>query len=112
MRDDALRLADMFQAIEHIRSFTAAGSAAFYRDPKTSDAVSYELLKLGEAAANVSSAVRRAHPDVPWKKLIHLRNEMIHEYFQTELRTLWSFVTQDLDPTERALRKVSIPARG
>jgi uncharacterized protein with HEPN domain len=111
MRDDALRIADMFGAIEQIRTYISAGSATFFGDSKTSDAVAYELLKLGEAASRVSATVRRAHPEVPWRRLLRLRNEMIHEYFRTDPRTLWSFVTRELDSAERALRKVMVPVR-
>jgi uncharacterized protein with HEPN domain len=111
MKEDALRMAEMFGAIEQVRSYISGGSAAFFRGPKTSDAVAYELLKLGEAAKQVSATLRRAHPEVPWKRLISLRNEMIHEYFRTDLQTLWPFVTRELDTTERALRRVSNPTK-
>jgi uncharacterized protein with HEPN domain len=111
MRSDALRLADMLRAIELIRSYTSAGEEAFFRDPKTIDAVAYAMLTLGEAASQVSPAIRAAHPRVAWTALIRRRNQMVHEYFRTSAAVLWAFVVGELDPLERALRKVTAPVR-
>ena len=107
MRDDAVRLADMLRAIEQIRTYTAGGQSEFFRDEKTLDAVAYSLLRLGEAASQVSPELRTAHPAVPWSRLARTRNQMVHEYFRVSAATLWAFVTEDLDPLERELRKVS-----
>ena len=65
MRDDALGLSDMLEAIERIRRSTLEGEAAFYNDRKAQDAVAFELLILGEAASRVGERVRRAKPRVP-----------------------------------------------
>ena len=112
MRDDALRLADMLQALELIRSYTSAGASALFRDPKTSAALAYQVLRLGESASQVPPALRSAHPEVPWAGLLRRRNQMVHEYFRISEETLWAFVVEELDKLERALRRVSsVPRR-
>lgn len=107
MRDDVLRLADMLEALEHIRSFTVSGQAQFFADQKTQEAVAYEILKLGEAAGRVTPTFRRSHRTVPWQRLIRLRNEIVHEYFRLELEDIWEFASRELDQLERGLRAVS-----
>jgi len=104
VREDGLRLADMLEALERIRGFSSEGRTPFLTDPKTQEAVAYELLKLGEAASRLSPALHRAHPRVPWSHLIELRNEIVHEYFRVDPDTLWEFVETELDPLERVLR--------
>ncbi|MCI4318205.1 MAG: DUF86 domain-containing protein [Thermoplasmata archaeon] len=111
MRGDSLRLADMLQALERIRTFAAPGAATMLADPKTADAIAYEVLKLGEAASQLSPLLRSKHPGVPWGRLIRQRNQMVHEYFRTDEATLWKFVVHDLDPLERELRKIVVPTR-
>ncbi|MCI4370197.1 MAG: DUF86 domain-containing protein [Thermoplasmata archaeon] len=101
----------MLRSIEQIRAYTAGGEAEFFRDSKTSDAVAYELLQLGEAAVRLSVGLRAAHPEVPWSRLIRRRNQMAHEYFRISPTLLWAFVLEDLDSLERSLRKVSAPPR-
>jgi uncharacterized protein with HEPN domain len=104
VRDDSLRIVDMREAIERIRSFVTRGRSAFFGDLRTHEAVAYEVLKLGEAASRVGSAFRRAHPKVPWSRLAALRNEIIHEYFRVDLDDLWEFVDSEMGDVERLLR--------
>ena len=109
MRGDSDRIADIFEALERIRSFTSGGRVQFFSDARTHEAVAYELLKLGEAAGRVSQPYRRNHTKVPWSRLIQLRHEVVHEYFRLDLDTLWEFIETELDPLERALRALPLP---
>lgn len=106
MRDDRLRVADMLEALERIRSFVAGGRSVYFGDTKTQVAVAYEVLKLGEAANGASSEFRRSHPGVPWRRLVALRNEMVHEYFRIDVDAIWEFIETELVPLERALRGI------
>jgi uncharacterized protein with HEPN domain len=108
VREDRLRLADMLEAMEKIRGFTAGGRGTFLSDEKTQTAVGYELLKLGEAASHVSKSFRRGHAEFPWSRLIELRNEIVHEYYHLDADSLWEFVEHELDGIERVLRRLSI----
>lgn len=42
--------------------------------------VLWPLTVLGEAASHVSEDYRRLHPGIPWKRIVGLRNILIHEY--------------------------------
>ena len=42
--------------------------------------VLWPLTLLGEAAANVSDADRAAPPQITWRKIVGLRNIVIHHY--------------------------------
>lgn len=109
MRDDRLRLSDMLEALERIRGFAAGGRAAFLSDTKVNEAVAYEILKLGEAAGHLSPSFRRSHGKVPWRRLVGLRNQIIHEYFRVDPDDLWEFVAAELEGLERALRSLVPP---
>jgi uncharacterized protein with HEPN domain len=100
----------MLEALERIRGFSSGGRAVFLADQKTQEAVAYELLKLGEAANRVSRPLRTTHSEVPWSRLIGLRNEIVHEYFRIDPDALWEFVEQELDPLERGLRLLNSKA--
>lgn len=60
---------------------------------------------IGEAAAKVSSTTRDAHPDIPWKAIIAMRNRLIHAYFDINTDILWVAVTQEV-PALRARPQV------
>lgn len=106
MRADVLRLADMLESIENIRGFISGGRATFFTDEKTHEAVAYEVLKLGEAANRISPSFRRNHSAVPWKRIVALRNAVVHEYFRVDLDALWEFASKELDALERDLRRL------
>lgn len=42
-----------------------------------------ELLLIGEAANAVSPQTKAKIPNIPWKQVIGMRNQLIHGYFDT-----------------------------
>ena len=60
------------------------------------DALLYEIVVLGEAARRLSPETRAAHPDVPWREIIGMRNRLIHGYAAVDRDIIWTVVTEDL----------------
>ena len=58
---------------------------------------------LGEAAARVSDAARQRWPEIPWAKIVGLRNRLIHGYDTVDFDILWTTVVDDLPPLISAL---------
>ncbi len=67
------------------------------------DAVIRNLEIIGEASKNIPADIQEKHPEVPWKRMIGLRNIMIHEYFGVDLRIVWKIVTSNLPETRSAI---------
>lgn len=61
---------------------------------------------LGEAANRVPLEQQSAHPGIPWRRLIGLRNRLIHDYDRVDLDILWEIVTRDLPPLVEALEAI------
>lgn len=51
---------------------------------------------VGEAASRTSSALRRKHAEVSWRRMIDIRNRLIHVYFDIDLNVIWRTVTREL----------------
>jgi len=83
----------------------------FLADVQLQDAVLRRLVILGEAARRVSDAGRQAHPDLPWREMIGIRNIVVHEYDDVDLVMVWDAVTKDLPPLVKALDKLLPPPR-
>lgn len=78
----------------------------FEADGRTSRAVVFSLVILGEAAARISEATKAASPAVPWARMRGTRNRLVHEYDDIDLAVAWRIVTVELPtlmPTLRAL---------
>lgn len=76
----------------------------------TDEMLSLSLVRLleiiGEAANGVSMDFREKHPQIPWKKMIGLRNRLIHGYFDINLDIVWDTVVEDLPPLVADLEKI------
>lgn len=79
-RDEVL-LADILRyARQAARAAAGLTGADLDADPDRQSMVLWPLIALGEAAAHVSEACRAAHPDIPWRRMVGLRNVLIHDY--------------------------------
>ncbi len=61
---------------------------------------------IGEAARGISREFREAHPEVAWKKMIGIRDRLIHGYFDINLDVVWQTVTEDLPPLIAQIEKI------
>jgi len=96
MRDEKERILDILEAIERIQKYAARGRDAFEQDELIQNWIVHHLQVIGEAAANISCEFTDAHPEIPWPKIIGMRNILVHHYFGIDLNVVWSAVENDL----------------
>jgi uncharacterized protein with HEPN domain len=70
----------------------------FFKDTQCQNAVIRRLEVIGKAAGRVSVATTTKFPSLPWKKVVSMRNIMIHEYEDVDLGIVWDTVQNDLPP--------------
>jgi uncharacterized protein with HEPN domain len=51
---------------------------------------------VGEAANRVGPETCAAHPEIPWPKVVGIRNRLIHAYFDVDLDIVWKTATESL----------------
>ncbi len=95
--DDLAAVVDIVAAARQARRFIEGMDLeAFRRDPKTSSAVTLQLLIIGEASKRLSPAFHAEHPELPCSEMIRMRDRLIHHYRRTDLRQVWLTVKNDL----------------
>jgi len=107
-RDSRLYLEDMRDACERIAEHRAGGDRwAVLGDPKTRDAILWNLLILGEAAKQVPNEITERHPAVEWRRIAGFRDVLAHGYFGLDDDILWDVISnkvpQVLEAVEIAL---------
>lgn len=96
-RDIRDYLEDILDAAANAESFTKGIEyEAWVQDTRTLWATLHALFIVGEAVARIPSAVRRQHPEVPWQKIVGLRNVIAHVYFGLQLPRVWTILHEDL----------------
>ena len=109
-KDDEVRLRHMLEAAREAVSFARGRVRG---DLDTDRQLVLSLVKdieiVGEAAAQVTEAVRAQVPDIPWQVIVAMRNRLVHAYFSINLDIVWQTVQQDLPTLISQLEQVVSP---
>jgi uncharacterized protein with HEPN domain len=103
-------LAHIESAILEIKAHTAGMTwEAFAADSKTQRAVERNLQIVGDAAHKLSSALRDAHPEIPWHQVYAARNVVVHYYFGVSQKIIWNILQEDLGPLLAKVQQLLAP---
>ena len=108
-KDNALLLDILQSAIIAGRHLENIKFEDFENDIKTQDAVIRRLEIIGEASSKISSETQNTYRDLPWQKMKGMRNFLIHEYDDIDIKTVWDTVFNNLPPLIKDLKKI-LPA--
>lgn len=106
MRDDRAYLEHVLDAIGQILDYSRGGKAAFKADRRTQDAVVRNIQIIGEAAKKVSPALKAKHADIPWKRIVGMRDKVVHQYFGVNLEIVWSAVELELPALKKRIAAI------
>jgi len=77
--DDLLRLRHMRDASLEVLAFTTDRQQAdLTQDQMLFRAVTMSTGIVGEAASQISQEFREAHPEIPWREIVGMRNYLFH----------------------------------
>ncbi len=96
MRNDRERLRDILEAIDAILKYARRGKMAFESDELIQTWILHHLLILGEAATGLSDSFIEQSCHMPWRKIIGMRNILIHHYFGIDLKIVWDVDEEEL----------------
>ena len=93
MERDLGYLADVLKASRQIRKFVGEKTfEEFSQDNLTQSAVLHQFAIVGEAAGRVSTPFVVDHPELPWRKMVGMRNRVIHGYDDIDLEVVWETI--------------------
>ncbi len=96
-RDNSVYLKHILDAIEQIEEYLIDTSKdQFYQTKLIQDGVIRQLEIIGEATRSLSDDLRYQYPEVPWSKIIGMRNRMAHQYFNINLTIVWEVAKGEL----------------
>ncbi|MFO8008234.1 MAG: DUF86 domain-containing protein [Candidatus Brocadiia bacterium] len=106
MRDVEERLNDILEAIEAIERYRDRDREAFEREELIQAWFLRHLQIIGEAARAVPEEVCVLAPEVPWHKIIGMRNVLVHGYFDIDTDIVWKAATRDVPELKGAVERL------
>lgn len=93
MPRDTAHVADIIESARIARAcLTGVERDDFLRNVQLQDAVIRRIEIMGEAARRVSMQFRERHAEISWRKMIGMRNRLIHAFDLVELDLVWTTV--------------------
>jgi uncharacterized protein with HEPN domain len=106
VRDPAERLRDILEAIAAIERYAHRDRQSFEMDELVQGWFLRHLQIVGEAARAIPENVRALAPEVPWQKIIGMRNVLVHGYFDIDTEVVWTAATRDLPALKPAVERL------
>ena len=96
-RDEDLALLDvMIEALDKVGRYTSnVTTNDFMASHLIQDAVALNFLVVGEAAGDLSETTKRMAADVPWPRMVALRNRIAHGYQFVDRMTIFGLALND-----------------
>lgn len=90
---DVVRLKELLDLLDLTISRLPTDKALFLADPDKRDATALRVQAAGEHLRSFSPRFRSAHPELPWRQAIAMRNIIAHEYGDLDYEILWEVVS-------------------
>lgn len=92
-----IRLLHIIEAINEIENYIQGFDLEIFVNNSMMFNVCLRQLEIiGEACNRLSEDILKDNPNIPWARIIGLRNLVIHEYFGVDDHTIWNVIKINL----------------
>jgi uncharacterized protein with HEPN domain len=106
-RDDSIRINHIIDAARDAITFSTDRTR---HDLEEDRMLVFALMKaieiIGEAASKISQDTRNQYAEIPWQRVVGMRNRLIHAYADVDLNILWETVKTALPQLIHSLEKI------
>jgi uncharacterized protein with HEPN domain len=106
VRSSVLRLTDIVEAIERVRSVIGEMPLdVFETDWQRQWLVERGVEIISEASRHLPAELKARHPHIPWKKVAGVGNILRHNYEHVAAPVMWKLAQADLSALESVCRR-------
>ena len=106
-KDPLVYIDDIRDSIDAIKRYTVGLTKQdFLNSTEKQDAVHRRLSVIGEAANRLPAEFTDRYPQIPWNKIVGMRNVLIHEYDSIDLDRVWETIQKDIPELEGYIKSI------
>lgn len=107
-RKYTLFLKDIIESCDKILSMVENKKSfdEFTKDWVVVDATIRNLEIIGEAVKNLPLRIRQKYNNIEWKKIVGLRDVLIHKYFGVDYELLWDIVKNKIPQLKEQIETI------
>lgn len=96
-KDIVVYIEDIIESTQKISEYTGSLSKDEFNNlVSIQDAILMRLAVIGESASKIPVAIRKKHHTIPWRKIINLRNVIVHDYTSINIDRIWGIIQKDI----------------
>ena len=106
-KDFIVYIEDIVESIQKIEEYTNILSKEKFSELiSIQDAVLMRLAVIGESANKIPADVRNNNKKIAWRKIINLRNLIVHDYSSVNVERIWKIIQQDLPILKKQIEEL------
>ncbi len=106
-KDILVYIEDILESIQKIEEYTnTLTKDKFSHTISIQDAVLMRLAVIGESTHKLPNEIRDQYSAVPWRKIINLRNIIVHDYSSINIDRIWIIIQKDLPEFKKYIQKL------
>ncbi len=78
----------------------------FKADEVLLDSVMFRLIQISENSLKLTDGFKERYCEIPWKAVKGLRNRIVHEYGNVDVKIIYDTVVSDLPPILKTLNEI------
>jgi uncharacterized protein with HEPN domain len=104
MNRDKDYLDHILECIERIERYIEGDPTLIFRESMAEDAVMRNLQIIAESTKRLSTDIKNAHQEVPWRQIKAMRNVLVHDYLNVRLSIIATIIREDLPALKKAIQ--------
>jgi uncharacterized protein with HEPN domain len=104
---DRQRLLHIADAIAELQAYTGEADLDTFLDNSMMRFACIKQIEIiGEAANHISAETKALFSDLEWKRMVGMRNVLVHEYFGIAFKLVWQVIIDDIPALKETVIQV------
>lgn len=104
---DEARIQHIYDAILEIETYTRNVDIDEFTDNSMMRFACIKQIEIiGEASNHVTKATQVRFEEIEWRKIIGLRNIVVHEYFGIDFEVIWGIIKSDIPDLKTKIENI------